>query len=80
MKTNLIPAPPATEAGISLDSEEFGGTIRRQYKPRNKTGRIVMKRSSSLASMIVLCFLFTCAGSLRAQDDLQFNVPYACND
>jgi hypothetical protein len=39
-----------------------------------------MKRSSSLASMIVLCFLFTCAGSLRAQDDLQFNVPYACND
>src|ERR1700731_3564196 len=39
-----------------------------------------MKRSSSLASMIVLCFLFTCAGSLRAQDDLQFNVTYACND
>src|SRR5258705_359015 len=39
-----------------------------------------MKRSSSLASMIVLCFLFACAGSLRAQDDLQFNVPYACND
>ncbi|HXN22542.1 MAG TPA: hypothetical protein VOA41_07345 [Candidatus Dormibacteraeota bacterium] len=39
-----------------------------------------MKRSSSLASMIVLCFLFACAGSLRAQDGLQFNVPYACND
>ena len=39
-----------------------------------------MKRSSSLPSMIVLCFLFTCAGSLRAQDNLQFNVPYACND
>ena len=39
-----------------------------------------MKRSSSLASMIVLCYLFTCAGFLRAQDDLQFNVPYACND
>jgi hypothetical protein len=39
-----------------------------------------MKRSSSLASMIGLCFLFTCAGFLRAQDDLQFNVPYACND
>lgn len=39
-----------------------------------------MKRSSSLASMIGLCFLFTCAGFLPAQDDLQFNVPYACND
>jgi hypothetical protein len=39
-----------------------------------------MKRSSSLASMIGLCFLFTCAGFLAAQDDLQFNVPYACND
>src|ERR1700737_1537600 len=39
-----------------------------------------MKRSSSLASIILLCFLFTCAGTLRAQDDLQFNVPYACND
>jgi hypothetical protein len=34
----------------------------------------------SLASMIVLCFLLTCAGSLRAQDALQFNVPYVCND
>jgi hypothetical protein len=39
-----------------------------------------MKRSSSLPSIIVLCFLFGCAGSLRAQDGLQFNVPYACND
>ena len=39
-----------------------------------------MKRPSSLASMIMLCFLFFCAASLRAQDDLQFNVPYACND
>src|ERR1700736_4808689 len=39
-----------------------------------------MKHSSSLASIILLCFLFTCAGFLRAQDDLPFNVPYACND
>jgi hypothetical protein len=39
-----------------------------------------MKRHSSLASMIVLFPLFACAGSLRAQDELQFNVPYACND
>src|ERR1700736_2388545 len=39
-----------------------------------------MKHSSSLASIILLCFLFTCAGSLRAQDGLQFNVPYVCND
>ena len=39
-----------------------------------------MKHSSSPASMMVLCFLFSCAGFLRAQDDLQFNVPYACND
>jgi hypothetical protein len=39
-----------------------------------------MKRPSSLASMILLCFLFFCAASLRAQDGLQFNVPYACND
>jgi len=37
-------------------------------------------RASSLASIIMLCFLFACAGSLRAQDGLQFNVPYACND
>src|ERR1700687_3146514 len=39
-----------------------------------------MKRPSSLAWMIVLCFLFFCAASVRAQDDLQFNVPYACSD
>jgi len=39
-----------------------------------------MKHSSFPASMMVLCFLFSCAGFLRAQDDLQFNVPYACND
>jgi hypothetical protein len=39
-----------------------------------------VKHSSSPASMMVLCFLFSCAGFLRAQDDLQFNVPYACND
>jgi hypothetical protein len=34
----------------------------------------------SLASMIALCFLLACAGSLRAQDALQFNVPYVCNN
>src|ERR1700737_484165 len=36
--------------------------------------------ATSLASMIMLCFLFMCAGTLQAQDALQFNVPYACND
>jgi hypothetical protein len=36
--------------------------------------------ASCLAPMVMLCLLFVCAGSLRAQDALQFNVPYACND
>ena len=39
-----------------------------------------MKRPSSLFAIVALFLLFACAGSLRAQDDLQFNVPYTCND
>ncbi len=39
-----------------------------------------MKRPSSLFVIVALFLLFACAGSLRAQDDLQFNVPYTCND
>ena len=39
-----------------------------------------MKRSSSLFAIVALFLLFPCAGSLRAQDDLQFNVPYTCSD
>jgi len=39
-----------------------------------------MKRPSSLFAIVALFLLFPCAGSLRAQDDLQFNVPYTCSD
>jgi len=39
-----------------------------------------MKRPSSLFAIVALFLLFACAGSLRAQDDLQFNVPYTCRD
>jgi hypothetical protein len=37
-----------------------------------------MKRPSSLFAIIAL--FFASAASLRAQDGLQFNVPYLCND
>jgi hypothetical protein len=39
-----------------------------------------MKRPFSLVSLIGFCLLFACAGGLRAQDDLKFNVPYECNN
>ena len=39
-----------------------------------------MKRPSSLFVIIALFFLCASAASLRAQDGLQFNVPYLCND
>jgi hypothetical protein len=37
-------------------------------------------RPYSLASMIALFFVIACAVTLRAQDELQFNVPYECNN
>ena len=39
-----------------------------------------MTRPSSLPAIIAMGFLSACATGLRAQDALQFNVPYACND
>jgi hypothetical protein len=39
-----------------------------------------MKHLSSFAAMIAICLLLACVGSLHTQDDLQFNVPYLCND
>ncbi len=39
-----------------------------------------MDRVSSIFRMVALCFLFACAAPLPAQDGLQFNVPYLCND
>ena len=39
-----------------------------------------MTRPSSLPAIVAMGLLLACATGLRAQDTLQFNVPYACND